>query len=387
MAAKKVGIMGGSFDPIHNRHIELAKAALKEYKLDSILFIPSGNPPHKDGLSASAGERMQMIRLAISNYKDFCVSNIELTRSGKSYTVDTMNQLTKENPDTEYYYIIGEDSLNNLENWYKPLELFKLCNFIVAKRDNNIETETSLKEFTDMGAKFFMLNLSPINISSTKIREDLKNNYFSSDIPIPVFEYIYDMGLYGIKPRNEHYRDYIVKLSTMLTDRRLAHSLAVAYTARNLAAKHKVNKNLTTTAALLHDCAKCMSLSTLQQIAGDNNLYFDPVTYNTSLLHAPIGAQLAKTVFGIDDEKVLSAISYHTTGMSGMNALDMIIFLADKIEPTRMSYPNLEEIRKLAETDLKKAMKLSIKSTGAYLKISGDKVHINTVRLLEWLRK
>ncbi|NMD37623.1 MAG: nicotinate (nicotinamide) nucleotide adenylyltransferase [Christensenellaceae bacterium] len=387
MSAKKVGIMGGSFDPIHDRHIELAKAALKEYKLDNIIFIPSGKPPHKDGLSASAGERMQMIRLAIADYKEFSLSNIEITRSGKSYTVDTMLQLKKENPNVDYYYIIGEDSLNNLENWYKPLELFKLCNFIVAKRDNNAETNKSLMEFSNMGAKFFMLNLSPINISSTQIRDDLKNNYFSKDIAIPVFEYIFDMGLYGIIPINEKYRDYIIKLSTMLTDKRLAHSLAVAFTAKNLAEKHKINKDLTTTAALLHDCAKCMSLRTLQQIAGDNNLYFDPVTYNTSLLHAPIGAQLAKSVFGVDDERVFSAISYHTTGMPGMNALDMIVFLADKIEPTRISYPNLEEIRRLAETDLKKAIKLSIKSTGAYLKISGKKVHINTARLLEWLKK
>lgn len=381
---RKIGVLGGSFDPVHNRHLEIAQCALNEFKLEKIIFIPSGYPPHKT-VYASIWDRIQMLNLATADNKLFTVSDIEAQRSGYIYTADTMEILVAQNPDCEFYYIIGEDSLNYLDEWHDPQRLFKLCKFIVCKRFNT--TSDRRWEMSKLGAKLYFLTMNADNISSTEIRDTLKIRQYSNLIPISVFEYIYENGLYGVVQNNTKLKDYIIKLSTMLTNKRLAHSLAVANTARYLAYIHKVYPELATVAGLLHDCAKCMSLSTLQKIAKDNNLYLDFDIYNSALLHAPVGSLLAKTVFGIEDENIFSAINYHTTGISGMNALDMIIFLADKIEPTRASYPGLEELRKLCEIDLKKAMVLSITSTSSYLKKSGNKMHINTVRVLEWLKK
>ncbi|MFA4843767.1 MAG: nicotinate-nucleotide adenylyltransferase [Candidatus Margulisiibacteriota bacterium] len=133
---KRIGIMGGTFNPIHKGHLALAKAAQKEFALDEIIFIPSGNPPHKAAAGVIDKElRLEMVKLAIWGKRKYSVSRIELDRPGFSYAVDTFRALKKKyGSRAKLFFIMGLDSINELLDWKKPLELFKLCSFIVFPR-------------------------------------------------------------------------------------------------------------------------------------------------------------------------------------------------------------------------------------------------------------
>lgn len=383
-AAQRICLFGGSFDPVHNRHIQIASDALKQFLLDKVIFIPTLNPPHKNELSVSLSDRIKMLSLAIASYRNMEVSAVEAYRSGKSYTYDTVMQIKKIYPQAELYYIIGEDSLNYVDQWYRAKELFSLITFIVC--DRFADTNDRRTEIEAHGAKLLFLDTLPLNISSTKIRESLAKNEFTADIPLPVYEYIAEASLYGMQMLPKIFRVYLDKLATLINDKRMAHSLCVAYTARELAKLHHVDTERATCAGILHDCAKALPLSVMQGIAKKNKLYFDEEIYHSPLLHAPIGAEIAKELFGVEDPHVYSAITYHTTGMSGMNALDSIVYLADKIEPTRPSYPQLEEIKQKAKINLNAALLLSIESTNNYLKLMNKSVSRNTLRLMESLK-
>ena len=127
-SVKKVGIMGGTFDPIHNGHLVIAQAALDTMNLDEVLFIPSGTPYLKDLTTVlSKKERVSMTGLAIEDNPGFALSTIEIDREGNSYSYETLEELKKQNPDVEYYFILGADSLLYLEKW-------KLANFIYCSQ-------------------------------------------------------------------------------------------------------------------------------------------------------------------------------------------------------------------------------------------------------------
>lgn len=388
MSQQKIGIMGGSFDPIHERHIDIAKFALREASLDSIVFIPTGNPPHKNNLYAPPKDRMRMICLAAAKNPYFKVSDIEYKRTGTIYTADTLQILTSKAPNIDYYYIIGEDTLNDLPHWYYPEKVFKMCTFIVCKRSSqNISNLDIVKDLEKRGAKFKFLSLEAKDISSSNIRQLLAEGSEPGDLNVGVYEYIRIMGLYGVMAQPTGMAQHMDKLFDLLTYKRMLHSLSVVNTARKLARIHGINEEKAATAGLLHDCAKCLSLGALQRIAKENKLVLDDVTMNSSLLHAPVSALFAQTKFEIHDEEILSAIAHHTTGIAGMSKMDMIIYLADKIEVTRSPYPELESIRAASLTDLRKAMKISIESTSSFLLQRGNSPHENTTRLLTWLSK
>jgi len=169
---KRIGIMGGTFNPIHRGHLALAKAAREEFALDQVVFIPSGNPPHKKAAEIIDKEdRYQMVKIAIRGIPGYFASRIELDRPGFSYAVDTFNALKRHyGKSAKLFYIMGLDSINEILEWRKPLELFKLCEFIVGTRPG-----TRLRTFRRL-VKFPPLHLLELkeNISASEIRELLK---------------------------------------------------------------------------------------------------------------------------------------------------------------------------------------------------------------------
>lgn len=380
----KIGVFGGSFDPVHNRHIQIAQEALDQFQLDKVIFIPTVNPPHKTSLKASIEDRIMMLQLALVGNKKFEVSKIEMNREGYAYTYDTLIELTTLYPKTCFYYIIGEDSLNYLDKWHRANDLFKLTNFIVCNRFH--DKKDRRKEIEKAGAKLYFLKTAAKDISSTKIRQDLKDHNNSNEIPKTVLEYILEKNLYNTDVLPCYFSSYISKLINLIEIKRFAHSLGVAYEARKLAIIYNQDYIKATEAGLLHDCAKNLPINKMQLIADMNNLDLDLQTYNSELLHAPVGSILAKTAFGVTDNNVLSAIFYHTTGNYNMNLFDMIIYLSDKIEPGRPSYPQLNEIRKLAEKDIHAAMIMCIESTAKFLEKHSKPMHKDTLRLLITLK-
>jgi nicotinate-nucleotide adenylyltransferase len=197
----RVGILGGTFNPVHFGHIAIAKIALYEFALGEIVFLPLGLPPHKrNEYIAPPESRLDMIKLAIEEEKRFSVNTIELYRDGFTYSVDTLEILTRENRNTEYYYIIGADSLFELKTWKNFERVFCLTNFICVLRPGQDDME--VKEYAERlneeyGYKFFVAEDKGPDISSSDIRESAaKGRLKSGLLPEKVLRYIEKKHLY-----------------------------------------------------------------------------------------------------------------------------------------------------------------------------------------------
>lgn len=192
----KVGIFGGAFNPIHNGHTALARAAFKELKLKEMLIIPTGNSPHKENSEVSFADRMEMCKIAFRNDEGFAVSDIEKKLGGKSYTINTVRALKEIYPkNTEFYLIIGGDMLFYFENWYRHEALLKECKVVAAAREN--DSYADMYEYANELGRVKVLNLPVTEVSSTEIREKLKNGGDVSRLIDPeVYEYIKSRGIY-----------------------------------------------------------------------------------------------------------------------------------------------------------------------------------------------
>lgn len=194
--------MGGTFNPVHKGHLALAKAAKKEFALNQIIFIPSGTPPHKAlGKVIDKNERYKMVQLAIKGLADYSVSRLEMDRPGYSYAVDTFRILKKKfGARAKLFYIMGLDSINEILEWKKPLELFKLCEFIVGTRPGTkLRTFRRLVKFPPLQKEVDKIHLMELkeNVSASEIREKLKaGKPVGSLLPKVVESYIRAKGLY-----------------------------------------------------------------------------------------------------------------------------------------------------------------------------------------------
>ena len=171
----RIGIMGGTFDPIHVGHLILGESAFEQFGLDEVLFMPSGNPPHKiNREGASNEERVDMVSLAIEDNPHFTLSLEEMHELGYIYTSKTLERLTERNPDTDYYFIMGADSLFSFDQWHEPQRICELCILVVAVRDHASidELEQKMNEVRQRyHAEIKLLHTPNIDISSHQIRQ------------------------------------------------------------------------------------------------------------------------------------------------------------------------------------------------------------------------
>jgi nicotinate-nucleotide adenylyltransferase len=173
---KKVGIMGGTFDPIHIGHLILGENAYQQLGLDRVVFMPSGNPPHKRDREgrASDEQRMDMVKLAIASNRHFKFSSMEMNEDGYSYTYLTLEKLNEKHPDTRYYFIIGADSLFDFKGWRNPQRICDACTLVVATRNHTSDEELD-KAIEDVrqtfGADIVKLNTENIDVSSHQLRD------------------------------------------------------------------------------------------------------------------------------------------------------------------------------------------------------------------------
>lgn len=176
---KKKGIFGGTFDPIHNGHLHIAYEALYKLNLDKVIFIPSGNPPHKtDKVITDATIRYKLVKDVIQNEKKFEVSDYELKNESLSYTYKTLKYFNEKHEDTEWYFITGADCLMQLDSWKNINEVLSLCNFVVFRRSGySIEDMLKQKERIEkkFNKKIIFLDIPVIDISSTTIRNKIRN--------------------------------------------------------------------------------------------------------------------------------------------------------------------------------------------------------------------
>ena len=199
---KKYGIFGGSFNPIHYGHLMICEYIKEEMGLDKVIFIPTGNPPHKE-LELSAEDRYEMVRLAISPNPDFEISDIETTRVKKSYTVDTIRELKKIYKEEKLYFLIGLDSLFQLKTWMKIGDLSQEIEFVVALRLGYLDREEVNKEIDflreNFGTKINLIKTPLYEISSTDLRDRIREGKsLRYLIPKKVLDYIEESGFYKV---------------------------------------------------------------------------------------------------------------------------------------------------------------------------------------------
>lgn len=197
---KKYGIFGGSFNPIHYGHLMICEYIKEEMGLDKVIFIPTGNPPHKD-LEVSAKDRYEMVKTAISPNPDFDISDIETTRVKLSYTVDTIRELKEIYKEEKLYFIIGLDTLFQLKTWKKIKDLSSEIEFVVAKRPGYLDEEKINREIKylkeNFGTKIILVETPLYEISSTDLRDRIKKGKsLRYLIPKKVLNYIEESEFY-----------------------------------------------------------------------------------------------------------------------------------------------------------------------------------------------
>lgn len=378
----RVGIMGGTLDPVHNGHMQIAKAALDQLELDRVMLLPAGDPPHKNRPTLKT-DRLKMARLAACEAEGVFPCNIEIFRSGTTYTVDTLRELRMNNPSVEWIYIIGADTLDVLDTWRNFGEVAKMCVFAVTGRADEPASQACIRELEEKyGARFVVLDFCGPDISSTEIRRRVaKGESIAALVPTSVEKYITDRGLYICGCSKEEIAGILKKT---LKPSRYKHTLGVAETARRLADRFGVNPARAEIAALLHDCAKYIPLDEMRRLVAENIEDADALELETvSVLHAPAGAVLARQEFGVQDPGILSAIRKHTLGDAQMSVMDALIYTADFIEPNREDFPGLNDARRLAETDIFAAMRRCAQLTNTHLISQGRRPHPRSLAMLD----
>lgn len=197
---RQIGLMGGSFNPIHCGHLNMARAALTCGAVEQVLFLPSGNPPHKREGLADKRHRLAMAYLAVEGEAGMAVCTEEIERGGVIYTVDTLGILRERMPDCRFHYLIGADTLRVLHTWRHVEDVIRLCAFLVAMRPGEDEAQTRAlaEDWRARGAQIAFLPARQLDISSTEIRRRLCcGGTLDGLVPRQVQRYIRAHGLYG----------------------------------------------------------------------------------------------------------------------------------------------------------------------------------------------
>jgi len=385
----RIGIYGGTFNPIHLGHMEAARCAAERLRLDKLCMIPTGVPPHKRLEDApSSRDRLEMARLGAEAIEAPCeveVLDLELRREGKSYTVDTLRELKRKLRGDRLFLLLGTDMFLSFQTWREPEEIAGMCTLCAFSREEAggnglLESQKRYLEQA-MGADVKIVRLPQIiDISSTQLRGQLACGEGRAFLAPAVYGYILREGLYGTGAdlKDLSLEDLRCVAMSMLRHRRIAHVLGTEGTAAALACRWGE-------AALLHDCTKKLDREQHMALCRQYGIALDPEErQEEKLLHAITGAAVAEHMFG-ESEAVVSAIRWHTTGRAAMTTLEKIIYLADYIEPTR-DFGGLTELRALAFQDLDRAVLLGLKMAVHDLKKRGVAVHSNSVRARDYLK-
>ena len=373
----KIGIFGGTFNPIHKGHIFTAEHIIKNGFADKILFMVAANPPHKAYVDTDAIHRFNMTKAALDGER-LVACDFEIEKGGKSYTYQTLTELKNIYKDDELYFILGADMFMNLPTWYEADKLRREFNFILVDRseafDESVFKEFAKKQIEEFNMTVKKLEIKTPDISSTDIRERIKKGLDVKDLTeAEVEEYILKNGLYT----EETDKDIIIDtIKSKLSEKRFKHCENVAKVATSLAEIYGADKDKAYLAGYAHDVAKEMTLEQMNELTLHLELD-DHIRSSKALLHALAGACYLKKTFNISED-VFNACFYHTMGRENMTALEKVIFMADYIEPSR-DFDGIEEIRQLAYEDIDAAIVKAIDSTLKYLIETNKKIYYKTV--------
>lgn len=394
----KIGVYGGTFNPPHLGHAAAARAVVELLKLDRLLIIPAGLPPHKElpAGSPTPEQRLEMTRLASDQLglgDRVEVLDVEIHRHGKSYTADTLAALKARYPDDELWLLMGTDMFLTFQAWHEPERILSLAG-IAAFGRTEADTEELFSVQRDYlyrtypQARLFTLTIpGVVDISSTELREKLARGEGANFLPPAVYGYILREGLYNTKADLKH-----LPLSQLrpvalsyLKNKRIPHVLGTEQEAIRLAERYGADVEKARVAALLHDCTKKLNMEEQLALCSHYGIALDELEQKAlKLLHAKTGAALARDVFGVDEE-IYHAIWWHTTGRAGMTLLEKIIYLADYIEPSR-NFPGVDKLRSVCYEDLDKGLLLGLEMTVQEMQEMGNPVHRATLEARDALK-
>ena len=389
----RIGVYGGTFNPPHLGHLTAARAVFELLKLDRLLLVPAGDPPHKVLApdSAPAADRLALTAMAGEqlNLGDQVETlDIEVCRTGKSYTADTLDEIAARYPGAELWLLMGTDMFLTLHAWYHPERIFARAGVAAFGRTEEdteelfaVQREHLYRTYPD--ARIFTLTIpGVVNISSTRLRGMLAKGDGGRYLPPAVYGEILHRGLYGthadlkklplgqLRP---------VALS-FLKHKRIPHVLGTEQEAIRLALRYGADVEKARVAALLHDCTKKLEMDEQLFLCAQYGMEHQAL----KLLHAKTGAAVARDVFGVDDE-IYSAIFWHTTGHADMTLLEKIMYLADYIEPTR-DFPGVDKLRQVCYDSLDAGLQLGLEMTVEEMAQRSNPVHRATLEALEYLK-
>ena len=394
----KIGVYGGAFNPPHLGHITAARAVFGLLKLDKLLVIPTGHPPHKTLPPGSPApeQRLEMTRLAMEQAGlggGVEVLDLELRREGNSYTADTLARLREQYPEEELWLLMGTDMFLTLQTWREPERILSLAG-VAAFGRTEADTEELFsvqREYlcrTYPQARIFTLSIpGVVDVSSTELRERLARGEGGSLLAPAVYGYILREKLYGTAAdlkRLPLERLRPVALSC-LDHRRIPHVLGTEQEAARLAERWGADVEKARRAALLHDCTKKLNLPEQLALAERFRVPLDEMERREiKLLHSKTGAGIAEAVFGTDEE-ITNAIRWHTTGRGGMTLLEKVLYLADYIEPTR-DFPGVEALRRACYEDLDAGLLLGLEMTIGEMEARNAPIHPKTLEARDALK-
>lgn len=381
----RIAVYGGSFNPPHLGHLEAARTVYEKLHPDIFYIIPASDPPHKqlEQGSPDAQARFDMCILAFRELPGIAVSDMEMRREGKSYSVDTLALLHQRHPEAELMLVIGTDMFLSFRSWYKYQSILRLCTLTVLSREEDDEESTN--EFkaeleSSNGAHIVVLPHDTLPMSSSDIRGRLRLGLGADMLTDGVYSYIVKHRCYDVLPELPWLRE---KVYSRLKPRRVAHTAGCESEAVMLAKHWGENPEKAAVAGILHDVTKNLSDGEQLRLCEKYGIILDIAERsNTKLLHARTGAEVARDEFGVCGE-VYEAIRWHTTGRPDMTLMEKIIYLADYIEPTR-DFPGVEELRALAFEDIDRAMKRALEMSLENIRSEGIEPFRDTVQAGRW---
>lgn len=305
----RIGLLGGSFDPIHNAHVQMAKYAKKQLCLDEVWFVVANDTPLKDRKLASFNDRCHMVELAIKAFKSFKICTIEQESEGKSYTIDTVIKLKQRYPLYQFYFIVGQDQVAQLDKWRHIDQLEKEVDLCAFERNQKpINTNYKVKP----------LSMPDYPISSTSVRE---GNFI--DVHKQVCAYAIE---------NLLYMDFV---KNAMSEYRYHHSISVANLCVQIAQANHMDVNKAYLCGLLHDINKefkIIDIETSEKIL--TKMKPELLAYKTSIWHGYLGSFICAHKLNIKDKDILMAIENHVLG-DCRNQYAMLLYVADKLDPLR----------------------------------------------------
>lgn len=354
----KLGVYGGTFNPVHQGHVHLAAGCARALGLERVIVVPGDLPPHKQVRQIpSAAHRLEMVKIAFSDPL-FCLDTLEIDRGGVNYTSDTLHALRYRHPEDELYLIMGSDMFYTLESWHHPADILQNAVIVTGAREEGEYGRllAHAQHLQAVGGRCQVVQLQPLEISSTRMRQD--PDALQRMLPPGVYEYIRQNGLYGC---DVHAVQWPVELfrqraEQLLRPKRYRHSLAVADMAKQLARWHGVDEQMAFAAGMAHDLCKHMPEEQGRRLLEGTAHWQDAVfRQSPHLWHGPAAAQYLRRELKVLNLDILNAVRYHSTGRAGMTSLEKVIFLADLVSADRQ-YPDVAEMRALSFADLDRAM-------------------------------